>query len=77
MNIAIKNIEKIRASKGIYKSHIAKHCGHTPAWYTDIISGKNRLSVNDLLLIAEVLNEHPGNFFSTKLSVTLNSNKTA
>lgn len=77
MNRVIDNIEKIRDKKGIKKSHIAKFCGHTPSWYTDIIKGKNRLSVDDLLLVADAMNENPAVFFSSKLSVTLRTNKTA
>lgn len=77
MNIVINNIEKIRDNKGVKKSHIAKYCGKSPAWYTDIIKGRNRMSVDDLLLVADALNENPANFFSSKLSVTRNSTKSA
>lgn len=77
MNIVIENIELVRKSKGVTKSHIAKHCNKTPSWYGDITKGKNRLSVDDLLLVAEALNESPINFFSHKLSVSLKSIKSA
>lgn len=77
MNIVIGNIEKIREKKGIMKSHIAKACGHTPSWYSDILKGKNRLSVDDLLLVADAVNEKPAIFFAEELSVTHNSEMTA
>lgn len=75
MNPVVFKIEQIRKSKGIKKSHIAKHCGKTPSWYTDITKGRNRLSVDDLLLVAESLGEDPSIFFDQKLSVTLNKRK--
>lgn len=77
LNLVIENIEIVRKSKGVTKSHIAKHCGKTSSWYGDISHGKKRLSVDDLLMVADALNENPANFFSTRLSVTLKSNKSA
>ncbi|WP_082927437.1 helix-turn-helix domain-containing protein [Paenibacillus oryzisoli] len=77
MNIVIQNIETVRKSKGVTKTHIAKHCGKTSSWYGDISHGKKRLSVDDLILVADALNENPSIFFASKLSVTLKSNKSA
>ncbi|MDB5055066.1 MAG: hypothetical protein JWM44_3116 [Bacilli bacterium] len=77
MNIVIENIELVRKSKGVTKSHIAKQCKRTPSWYGDITKGKNRLSVDDLLSVAAALHEKPEYFFSEKLSVTLKTVKSA
>lgn len=77
LNLVVENIELVRKSKGVTKSHIAKHCNKTSSWYGDITKGKNRLSVDDLFLVAEALNENPINFFSQKLSVTLKTIKSA
>lgn len=77
MNIVVQNIELVRKSKGVTKSHIAKHCNKTSSWYGDITKGKNRLSVDDFLMVADALNENPVNFFSNKLSVSLKTNKSA
>lgn len=71
MNYVVGRIEQIRKSKGIKKSHIARFCGKTPSWYTDITKGRNRLSVDDLLLVAAAVDEEPKNFFDKQLSVTL------
>ncbi|OAS19341.1 hypothetical protein A8708_26615 [Paenibacillus oryzisoli] len=75
--MVIQNIETVRKSKGVTKTHIAKHCGKTSSWYGDISHGKKRLSVDDLILVADALNENPSIFFASKLSVTLKSNKSA
>lgn len=77
MNIVIENIELVRKSKGVTKKHIALHCNKTSSWYGDIVKGKNRLSVDDLLLVADSLFEKPEHFFSEKLSVTLKTSKIA
>jgi transcriptional regulator with XRE-family HTH domain len=71
LNIVVSNIEIVRKSKGVTKTHIAKHCNKTPSWYGDITKGKNRLSVDDLFSVADALHEKPELFFSKELSVTL------
>lgn len=77
MNDVIKNIEETRSNKGITKTHVAKKCGHTSAWYQDIVKGRRRLRVDDLFPIAAALGEQPEYFFKKELSVTLNSDKSA
>ncbi|MEK3674653.1 helix-turn-helix domain-containing protein [Paenibacillus sp. FSL R10-2771] len=77
MNYVIKNIEIIRKSRGVTKAHIGSSCNKTGAWYGDIVKGRRRVYLNDLLLIAAALNVDVKIFFDQKLSETLNSKKTA
>lgn len=77
MNYVIKNIEIVRKSRGVTKTHIGSYCGKTGAWYGDIVKGRRRVYLSDLLLIAEALNEDVKIFFDQKLSETLNNKKTA
>lgn len=72
INIVVRNIENVRKKKGVTKVFIARSCKKTPGWYGDIVKGKNRLSVDDFLIIADSLGENPAIFFSNKLSVSLN-----
>lgn len=64
MSNVIENIEKIRKSKGTTKAHISRYCGHTYTWYTQIASGKTRLTVDDAILIAKSMDEDVRNFFT-------------
>lgn len=64
INYVIENIENIRKKKGVTKAFIAKKCSKTSSWYNDITKGKNRLSIDDFLNVAESLGEEPKNFFS-------------
>lgn len=77
MNYVVKNIETLRKRKGMTKTHIANHCGKTIAWYADIAKGRRRVYLDDVLLIAEAMNEDERNFFDKKLSETLNKQKSA
>lgn len=61
MNINEK-IEQIRQRKGITKKYIAEKCGHTPAWYTDIVKGRS-LKVETLQKIADALEVDIRTFF--------------
>lgn len=56
-------VESIRQEKGVSKRHIARHCGRSDAWYSDISKGKIRLTVEDLELISEALEVNPAIFF--------------
>lgn len=76
-NPVIKNIEATRKKKGFTMKQIADHCGRSVPWYADIAKGRRRVYLEDMLLIAESMNENPKNFFVNKLSVTHNSKKTA
>lgn len=73
MNNVIAKIEEIRKRKGITKTHVANYCGHTVAWYYDIAKGRRRVYLDDALLILKSIDEEPGIFFGTKVSVTLSS----
>lgn len=77
MNCVVENIEIIRKTKGVTKTHIGRYCGKTCAWYGDIVKGRRRVYLDDIFLIAESLGVDAKIFFDKKLSVTLNSKKTA
>lgn len=63
-------IELVRKRKGVTKTHIAKKCGKTPTWYTDISNGKRGMSVEALEQIADALEVDVKVFFDEKLSET-------
>lgn len=77
MNKVVAKMEQLRKQKGITKTHIAKHCGHTVSWYADIAKGRRRAYLDDVFMIAEAMGIPVENFFDHKLSVTLNSTQTA
>lgn len=77
INPVVRNIEAIRKKKGFTMKQIADHCGKSIPWYADIAKGRRRVYLEDVLLIAESMNEQPRNFFNKKLSVTHNENKSA
>ena len=64
-----EKIEHIRQRKGVTKKHIAEKCGHTPAWYTDIVKGRP-IKVDTLQKIADALEVDIRIFFEENLSVT-------
>lgn len=66
-------IEEIRKSKGVTKTHIAKKCGKSVAWYHGISTGRRQPNVESLQQIADALETDVRNFFGDKLSDTLNS----
>lgn len=65
-------IEEIRVSKGVTKTHIAKSCDKTVAWYYGISTGKRVPNVESLQMIADALEVDIRDFFDNNLSVTLN-----
>lgn len=77
MNRVVKQIEHMRAQKGITKTHIAKHCGHTISWYSAITKGRRGLDSNDLVMIADAMDMEIQISFRPKLSVTLSKDITA
>ncbi len=77
INPVVKNIESIRKKKGYTMRQIAEHCGKSIPWYADIAKGRRRVYLEDVLLIAESMNENPKNFFAKKLSETRIGKKTA
>lgn len=70
-------IEEIRISKGVTKTHIAKSCGKTVAWYYGISTGKRIPNVESLQMIAEALEVDVRDFFENDLSVTLKNKQLA
>lgn len=63
-----ENVEKIRAAKGITKTHIANKLNMSLQGYRHITSGEVRLDVERLKVIANVLGVNPGVFFDNKLT---------
>lgn len=70
-------IEEIRVSKGVTKTHIAKSCGKTVAWYYGISTGKRIPNVESLQMIADALEVDVRDFFENNLSVALNKKQLA
>ncbi|TQR97357.1 helix-turn-helix domain-containing protein [Paenibacillus ottowii] len=77
MNYVVKNMEAIRTNKRMTKTYVAKHCGKTITWYKDIAKGRRGVYLDDVLLIAEALEEEPMVLFNPKLSETFNFKKPA
>lgn len=77
VNPVVKTIESIRKRKGFTMKQISDHCGKSIPWYADIAKGRRRVYLEDVLLIAESMNENPKNFFAKKLSETHIDKKTA
>lgn len=63
MNSVVKQIEKLRASKGVMKRQISLICGKDASWYSKILSGERRLNIDDLEKISEYFGVHPCYFF--------------
>lgn len=72
MKPVYEKIEEIRQSKGVTKTHIARHCDRSVAWYSDVSSGNIQLKVTDMLKIADALCVDVRIFFDDELSGTLN-----
>lgn len=70
-----ERVESIRKSRGVTKTHLARACSKSVAWYSDVSKGKIRLTVDDLELIATSLNVDVKIFFDINLSETLNDTK--
>jgi transcriptional regulator with XRE-family HTH domain len=65
----IEQIEAIRKSKGITKTHVAKQCGHSVNWYWKLENGRLRLRVDELGCIAKALDVDPSIFFANDLAI--------
>ncbi|RHW33553.1 helix-turn-helix domain-containing protein [Oceanobacillus profundus] len=63
-----ENVEKIRMSKGVTKTHLANKLNLSLQGYIHITSGKTRLDVERLKVIAKTLNVNPAVFFDNKLT---------
>lgn len=63
-----ENVERIRLAKGITKTHIATALGLSLQGYRHITSGKVRLDVERLKIIAVVLGVDEAVFFKDKLT---------
>jgi len=58
-----KNVERIRAEKGVTKSHVANCLGMSLMGYSHIEAGKVRLDVERLKSISKILNTDVCIFF--------------
>lgn len=56
-------IEEIRTRKGVTKTHIARKCSKTTAWYHGISVGRRKLNVDTLQEIANALEVDIKDFF--------------
>lgn len=63
-----ENVEKVRLSKGVTKSHLAKKLGMSAMGYHHISTGATKLDVDRLRTIAETLGVGPNIFFDDKLT---------
>lgn len=63
-----ENVERIRKSKGVTKTHLAKKLGMTLQGYRHLTSGEVKLDVERLRVISEALNVEISVFFDTKLT---------
>jgi transcriptional regulator with XRE-family HTH domain len=66
-----ENVERIRKSKGVTKTHLAKKLGMTLQGYRHLTSGEVKLDVERLKIIAEALNVEISVFFDSKLTDTV------
>lgn len=76
----MEQIESIRKAKGITKTHVAKHCGHSVNWYWKLENGQLRLRVDELSSIAKALDVEPSIFFINDLAnrrIEVSNNETA
>ena len=63
-----ENVEKIRAAKGVTKTHLANKLNLSLQGYIHITSGKTRMDVERLRIIANSLGVEPAVFFDDKLT---------
>lgn len=63
-----ENVERIRKARGVTKTHIAKRLHLSLQGYRHITTGKVRMDVERLRIIAEVLGVEPAVFFSNELT---------
>lgn len=63
-----ENVERIRKSKGVTKTHMANKLGITLQGYRHIASGSVRLDVERLKVIAEILGVDVAVFFDQQLT---------
>lgn len=63
-----ENVEKIRVAKGVTKTHLASKLGMSVQGYRHIVSGKTRLDVERLKIIADTLDVEPAVFFDDGLT---------
>lgn len=62
-----KNIRKIRKSKGVTQTHVAKELGITVQTYNGYELGRRKVQADTLHNIALILNEPIENFFNHKI----------
>ncbi len=67
-------VEQVRMRKGVSKAHIARKCGHSISWYSDLSKGRRGMSVKALQDIAVALEVNAKIFFDDDISDTLIKN---
>jgi transcriptional regulator with XRE-family HTH domain len=63
MDRVMQNIKKRRKELGITQAQLASEIGVVQNYYSALETGRNRLNVEQLELIAKALNCSPGDFF--------------
>ncbi len=63
-----ENVELVRKAKGVTKTHLAKKLNLSLQGYRHITSGKVRLDVERLKIIADELGVEPAIFFDRNLT---------
>lgn len=63
-----ENVRAVRIAKGIKGSHVAEHANLTRQEYHDRETGKVRLSVEEMKIIAPIIGENIEVFFDDKLT---------
>jgi transcriptional regulator with XRE-family HTH domain len=63
-----ENVEKIRIAKGVTKTYLAGKLDMSVQGYRHIASGKTRLDVERLRIIASALSIDPAIFYDDKLT---------
>ncbi|MGB9813488.1 MAG: helix-turn-helix transcriptional regulator [Thermovenabulum sp.] len=68
-----ERLKKIRKSKGITQTYIARKMGKTCGWYSNIERGNRKLSAEDAKKIADILGvDIKEIFFENELNATFN-----
>lgn len=62
-----KNVRKIRESKGVTQTHVAKKLGVTIQTYNAYELGRRQLKAETVKKISDILNEPIENFFKINL----------
>lgn len=72
-----QRIKRIRTMKGISQIHICSALGRSPAWLSNIETGRRSISTYELEKIADVMGIDIAVFFAKPLHATCNITGTA